>query len=87
MLVFSLLNKPMKMKKYGTLPKPDVLDTLVNKRRQQDVTCTAVGYGLQESPNAAAGLNGNCAGTGGVYSVDRADDLNWLYSEFGEHLL
>jgi hypothetical protein len=32
------------------------------------------------------GLNGNCAGTGGVYRVDRADDLNWLYSEFGEHL-
>jgi hypothetical protein len=32
------------------------------------------------------GLNGNCAGTGGVYRVDRADDLDWLYSEFGEHL-
>jgi len=24
------------------------------------------------------GLNGNCAGTGGVYRVDTADDLNWL---------
>jgi len=24
------------------------------------------------------GLNGNCAGTGGVYRVDRADDLAWL---------
>lgn len=24
------------------------------------------------------GLNGNCAGTGGAYRVDRADDLNWL---------
>ena len=32
------------------------------------------------------GLNGNCAGTGGVYRVDREDDLNWLYSEFGDHL-
>ncbi|MFO7662005.1 MAG: trypsin-like serine protease [Chloroflexota bacterium] len=32
------------------------------------------------------GLNGNCAGTGGVYRVDRADDLNWLYGEFGNHL-
>ena len=32
------------------------------------------------------GLNGNCAGTGGVYRVDRADDLDWLYGEFGEHL-
>jgi len=29
------------------------------------------------------GLNGNCAGTGGVYRVDRADDLTWLYNEFG----
>lgn len=26
------------------------------------------------------GKNGNCAGTGGVYRVDRADDLNWLAS-------
>ncbi len=24
------------------------------------------------------GLNGNCAGTGGVYRIDRADDLDWL---------
>jgi hypothetical protein len=24
------------------------------------------------------GRNGNCAGTGGVYRVDRADDLDWL---------
>lgn len=24
------------------------------------------------------GLNGNCGGTGGVYRVDRADDLDWL---------
>jgi secreted trypsin-like serine protease len=32
------------------------------------------------------GLNGNCAGTGGAYRVDRADDLNWLESAFGSHL-
>lgn len=32
------------------------------------------------------GLNGNCAGTGGVYRVDRADDLDWLYSTFGDQL-
>jgi V8-like Glu-specific endopeptidase len=32
------------------------------------------------------GKNGNCAGTGGVYRVDRADDLNWLNSEFGDQL-
>src|SRR5215207_1916865 len=124
-----VLDKPMKMNKYGALPK-------------LDVTFTAVGYGLQESfPDAASrqennqrvrmlarphllqintgftgdfslllsnnantggtcfgdsggpnfigdsnvvgavtsyGINGNCAGTGGVYRVDRADDLNWL---------
>lgn len=32
------------------------------------------------------GLNGNCAGTGGGYRVDQADDLNWLYSAFGDYL-
>jgi hypothetical protein len=32
------------------------------------------------------GLNGTCAGTGGVYRVDRADDLNWLYGTFGQFL-
>lgn len=32
------------------------------------------------------GLNGTCGGTGGVYRVDRADDLNWLYGSFGDHL-
>jgi hypothetical protein len=30
--------------------------------------------------------NGNCAGTGGVYRVDKADDLNWLYGTFGAQL-
>jgi V8-like Glu-specific endopeptidase len=32
------------------------------------------------------GINGNCAGTGGVYRVDRADDLNWIYGTFGIYL-
>lgn len=32
------------------------------------------------------GVNGNCAGTGGVYRVDRADDLDWIHSEFGDLL-
>ena len=32
------------------------------------------------------GINPTCAGTGGVYRVDRADDLGWLESEFGNHL-
>lgn len=32
------------------------------------------------------GMNPTCGGTGGVYRVDRADDLNWLYGSFGSHL-
>jgi V8-like Glu-specific endopeptidase len=32
------------------------------------------------------GLNGTCGGTGGVYRVDRADDLGWLESAFGAYL-
>jgi hypothetical protein len=32
------------------------------------------------------GKNGTCAGTGGVYRVDKADDLDWLYGTFGAHL-
>jgi len=145
-----VLNKPMRMNKYGALPQLNVLDQLANRRGTQNVTFTAVGYGLQESfPDAAAwkennvrirmvarphllqintgftgdfslllsnnantggtcfgdsggpnfigdsnviggvtsfGINGNCAGTGGVYRVDRADDLNWLESAFGAQL-
>ena len=127
---------------YGVLPELNQLDVLKTQRGQQDVTFTAVGYGLQKSfPDAASwqksalrirmvahpklnqinggivgdfslllsnnantggtcfgdsggpnfidgsnvlagvtsfGLNGTCGGTGGVYRVDRADDLNWL---------
>ena len=32
------------------------------------------------------GNNGTCAGTGGVYRVDRADDLGWIYEVFGKRL-
>jgi hypothetical protein len=32
------------------------------------------------------GMNNTCGGTGGVYRVDGADDLNWLYGEFGDLL-
>lgn len=134
-----VLDKPMKMKKYGALPKLDSLDAL---SPSASTLFTAVGYGLQQSfPDAAAwkehnvkvrmvsyphllqinggivgdsslllsnnantggtcfgdsggpnfvgnsnvvggvtsfGMNSTCAGTGGVYRVDRADDLNWL---------
>jgi secreted trypsin-like serine protease len=142
-----VLDKPVYMDTYGALPEQDVLDQLATRRGKQNVTFTAVGYGLQRinpvfveservrmvayprliqinvpgftgdfslllSNNASTGgtcfgdsggpnfigdtnviagvtsfgINGNCAGTGGVYRIDRADDLDWLYGEFG-HLL
>lgn len=133
-----VLDQALQMTQYGALPKQDVLDKLATQRGRQNVTFTAVGYGLQQinpvfvqsarvrmfatphliqinggivgdyslllsnnhstggtcfgdsggpnfigSSNVVGGvtsfaLNGNCAGTGGVYRVDRADDLNWL---------
>lgn len=145
-----VLDKPVKLGKYGALPQQDVLDALATARGGKDQTFTAVGYGLQQSfPDAASwkdqsqrvrmlarphliqintgftgdyslllsnnantggtcfgdsggpnfigssnvvgavtsyGVNGNCAGTGGVYRVDRADDLDWLHSAFGSRL-
>jgi secreted trypsin-like serine protease len=141
-----VLDKGVSMAKYGALPALDVLDKLATERGLQDVTFTAVGYGLQQinpvfvqqdkirmvaephliqintgftgtgslllsnnhstggtcfgdsgGPNfigssnvvggvTSFGINGNCAGTGGVYRVDRADDLTWLYSTFGRLL-
>ena len=136
------LDEPVVKSSYGALPGLNELDKLARRRGLQNVTFTAVGYGLQESfPDAASwkehnvsvrmvahprliqingglvgdysvllsnnhrtggtcfgdsggpnfignsnvvggvtsfGLNGNCAGTGGVYRVDKADDLNWL---------
>jgi hypothetical protein len=133
---------------YGLLPDENQLDALKTQRGQQDVTFTAVGYGLQASfPTAAAwkdqadktrmvahpyllqintpgftgdfslllsnnhatggtcfgdsggpnfigdsrvlagvtsfGINGNCAGTGGVYRLDRSWNLDWLSGTFG----
>jgi hypothetical protein len=146
-----VLDVPVVMDTYGVLPQLDQLDSLKTRRGLQDVTFTAVGYGLQASfPDAASwktvatkvrmvatphllqinapgftgdfslllsnnhatggtcfgdsggpnfigdsnviagvtsyGMNSNCAGTGGVYRVDRADDLDWLYSTFGSQL-
>jgi hypothetical protein len=142
-----VLDEPMEMDEYGVLPELNVLDRMARRRGLQDVTFTAVGYGLQRinpvfveaervrmlatphlvqinapgftgdyslllSNNASTGgtcfgdsggpnfigtsnvvggvtsfgLNGTCGGTGGVYRVDRADDLDWLYGEFGDHL-
>jgi hypothetical protein len=141
-----VLDKPFYLAQYGALPKLNELDRMTKTRGQQDVTFTAVGYGLQESfPDAASwqennqrirmlatprllqintgftgdgslllsnnahtggtcfgdsggpnfignsnvvagvtsfGLNGTCAGTGGVYRVDRSDDLEFLATFF-----
>ena len=145
-----VLDEPMVKDEYGELPSLNRLSQMARRRGLENVTFTAVGYGLQKSfPTAAAwknvaqrvrmvayphliqinngivgdyslllsnnantggtcfgdsggpnfigssnvvggvtsfGLNGNCAGTGGVYRVDKADDLNWLYETFGDHL-
>ena len=136
-----LLDVPVTKSVYGRLPQLGELNSLGKKRGLQDVTFTAVGYGLQRAspvpekeirslnrmfatprllqintpgftgdfsillsnnhatggtcfgdsggPNfigdsqvvagvTSYGINGNCAGTGGVYRLDTADDLNWL---------
>jgi len=134
-----VLDKPMKMKKYGALPSLDQLDSM---KPSNSTRFTAVGYGVQEihpiepsslrvrmvanphllqintgftgdfsillsnnhstggtcfgdsgGPNfigssnvvggvTSFGINGQCAGTGGVYRVDRADDLAWIATFF-----
>lgn len=132
------LRKAVKLDTYGTLPGPDSLDAFSNQRGQQDVTFTAVGYGLQQinpvfvvsqkirmvaypklnqintgfvgdfslllsnnhstggtcfgdsgGPNflgdsnivagvTSFGINGNCAGTGGVFRMDRQNVLDFV---------
>lgn len=136
-----VLSKPMKMKKYGTLPGLNSLDAL---RPGESTRFTAVGYGLQKAfPDATSwkesaqrvrmvsypylvqintgftgpqslllsnnansggtcfgdsggpnflgtsntiagvtsfGLNSTCAGTGGVFRVDRSDVLAFIKS-------
>lgn len=50
-----ILAKPLKLSQYGKLPAPDQMDAYKTERGLQDVTFTAVGYGLQQSfPDAAA---------------------------------
>ena len=142
-----VLDEPMVMADYGTLPSLNQLDRLKTKRGLQNVGFTAVGYGLQQinpvfvqaervrmvahphliqmnvpgftgdfslllsnnhstggtcfgdsgGPNfigdshviggvTSFGLNYSCAGTGGVFRVDRSWSLDWLYGQFGSHL-
>lgn len=140
-----VLDEPMVMDEYGTLPALNQLDKLKTKRGLQDVTFTAVGYGAQMSfPDAAAwkennlrvrmvaypklnqinvkgftgdyslllsnnartggtcfgdsggpnflgrsnvvagvtsfGINPTCAGTGGVFRMDRSWSIDWVSS-------
>ncbi len=136
-----ILEEPVVLDEYGVLPELDQLDALKTRRGKQDVTFTAVGYGLQQinpvfvqsdrvrmvaephliqinvpgftgdfsmllsnnhstggtcfgdsgGPNflgdsnvvagvTSFGINGNCAGTGGVFRVDRADVLEFVNS-------
>ena len=44
-----VLKKGIVMSEYGALPQLNVLDKLATSRGLQDVTFTAVGYGLQQS--------------------------------------
>ena len=138
------LCQPVVRSIYGVLPLANSLDALKSKRGQQDVTFTAVGYGLQKSfPDATAykdaalkirmvatpklnqintgftgnfslllsnnaytggtcfgdsggpnflgnsnvvagvtsfGINSNCAGTGGVFRMDRQNVLDFVNS-------
>lgn len=134
-----VLDDPMVLDEYGELPTLNQLDALKTKRGKQDVTFTAVGYGLQRinpvfveaervrmvahphliqinvpgftgdfslllsnnhstggtcfgdsggpnflgTSNVVAGvtsfaINGNCAGTGGVFRMDRSWSLDWV---------
>jgi hypothetical protein len=139
-----VLDEAFPMSTYGRLPQANQFDSFKNKRGQQDVTFTAVGYGLQKSfPDAASwqtvairermvahpklnqintgftgdfslllsnnantggtcfgdsggpnflgdsnvvagvtsyGINGNCAGTGGVFRMDRQNVLDFVNS-------
>jgi len=140
-----VLDTPAVKSVYGELPAVDQLDALKTKRGTQDVTFTAVGYGLQMSfPDAASwkehnvkvrmvatpklnqinvpgftgdfslllsnnantggtcfgdsggpnflgnsnvvagvtsfGINGNCAGTGGVFRMDRQNVQDFVNS-------
>ena len=50
-----VLDQPVTMDTYGSLPTLDQLDALEKKRGQKDITFTAVGYGLQKAFPDAAG--------------------------------
>jgi secreted trypsin-like serine protease len=134
-----ILEEPIYLDEYGTLPEVDQLDVLKTQRGLQDTSFTSVGYGLQQinpvfvqsekirmvahphliqintpgftgdfslllsnnhstggtcfgdsgGPNflndtnivagvTSFGINGNCAGTGGVFRMDRQNVLDFV---------
>ncbi len=138
-----ILDEPVYMSSYASLPTRGLLDEFANKRGPDYPTMEAVGYGLQDIqpivisnrirlkanvnvigirgvfgfPDGTSiklsnnhntggtcfgdsggpefyrdttiigavtsfGVNSNCAGTGGGYRIDQADDLDWLYDTF-----
>ena len=141
-----VLDEPYLLDEYGELPQLNQLDVMATQRGRQDLTFTAVGYGLQRinpvfveddrvrmfsrphliqinggivgdyslllsnnkatggtcfgdsgGPNfigtsnvvggvTSFGLNGNCAGTGGVFRMDRSWSLDWVIGTFGDLL-
>lgn len=50
-----ILDAPVSLPTYGTLPEQGVLDGLATARGQKDTTITAVGYGLQRVRSNPAG--------------------------------
>lgn len=134
-----VLDEPYELDEYGALPQLNQLDQMATRRGRQDVSFTAVGYGLQRinpvfreddlirhvahphliqinvpgfvgdfslllsnnhstggtcfgdsgGPNfigtsnvvggvTSFGINGNCAGTGGVFRMDRSWALDFV---------
>jgi len=142
-----ILDEPVYMASYASLPTLGLLDEFANMRGPDYPTMEAVGYGLQDIrpievsnlvrlkaltnvigikgvfgvPDGTSiklsnnhntggtcfgdsggpefyrgstvigavtsfGINGNCAGTGGGYRIDQADDLDWLNNTFAAHI-
>jgi hypothetical protein len=55
------LDTPMVMSQYGALPRQDQLDSPNNRRGQQEVGVTVVGYGMRASvPDSAAWKDQPC---------------------------
>ena len=67
-----VLSKPVKMKTYGRLPTAGVLDTYANRKGQQDVTVTVVGYGVQQLAGADISERIRYFGTAKINNVSSA---------------